>query len=73
MSGLEVGAAASTIGSFALSVVGLGHLLKENVKDRAAIIGEARQELSSALAILHEYQAYIHHDTMAPLMGRYNM
>jgi hypothetical protein len=70
---LGVAAAVSTVGSFVFQAIGLSHLFKETVKDRATIIEEARQELSSALAILSTFQAVIHHDLIAPLVGRYDL
>lgn len=73
LAALNVAAAVSTVGSLVFQSIGLGHLLNVNHKDRATIVEEARQDLSSALAILNTFQEIIHDDFMAPLVGRYNM
>jgi hypothetical protein len=69
--GLNVVAAVSTIGSFVFSGIGLGHLFKDSAKHPSTIIEEARQELSSALAILNTFHTVIQDDYMVPLVGRY--
>lgn len=73
LAALNVAAAVSTVGSLVFQSIGLGHLLNVNHKDRATIVEEARQDLSSALAILNTFQEIIHDDFMAPLVGRYNI
>jgi hypothetical protein len=67
---LATTAGISTVGALVFNGIGLGHLL---VKSPATIVEEARQELSSALAILDAFHTVIDNDLMAPLVGRYDM
>lgn len=71
--GLQVVSSAATIGSFVINSIGLGHILKDSPKHPAAIVKEARTELSSALTILNQFEEVIQADLLAPLVGRYDM
>ena len=71
MPGLDIAAATATIGSFVFSGIGLGHLLKDTVKHPSAIVEEAREELSDALAVLNSFQAVIQDDILDILVDRY--
>jgi hypothetical protein len=73
MPGLEVAASTATIGSFAISGIGLSHLLKDSFKHPSIIIEEAQNELSDALAILNTFHGIIHDDCLTPLFNKYEM
>jgi hypothetical protein len=64
-------AGVSSVGSFVIQSIGLGHLWNNSIKDRSAIVKDARKELSSALAILLAFHNVINDDNITDLVGRY--